>query len=70
MNSERLKDFRQEAYELLVRGKDATFELMDAVMTTPECSLFGGIFASVRYSIVNGQASTRHYKIVDQTGKN
>ncbi|TAE52285.1 MULTISPECIES: hypothetical protein [unclassified Microcoleus] len=45
MNSERLKDFRQEAYELLVRGKDATFELMDAVMTTPECSLFGGIFA-------------------------
>ncbi|MEG3918466.1 NF041680 family putative transposase [Microcoleus sp. T3_A4] len=34
MNSERLKDFRQEAYELLVRGKDATFELMDAVMTT------------------------------------
>jgi hypothetical protein len=34
MNSERLKDFRQAAYELLVRAKDATFELMDAVMTT------------------------------------
>ncbi|WP_333351960.1 hypothetical protein [Microcoleus sp. B3-A4] len=34
MNSERLKDFRQAAYELLVLAKDATFELMDAVMTT------------------------------------
>ena len=34
MNSERLKDFRQAAYELLVKAKDATFELMDAVMTT------------------------------------
>ena len=33
MNSERLKDFRQAAYELLVRAKDATRELMDAVMT-------------------------------------
>jgi len=40
MNSERLKDFRQEAYELLVRGKDATFELMDAVMTTRNSSCF------------------------------
>jgi hypothetical protein len=38
MNSERLKDFRQEAYELLVRGKDATRELMDAVMTTRNSS--------------------------------
>jgi hypothetical protein len=34
MNSERLKDFRQAAYDLLVLAKDATFELMDAVMTT------------------------------------
>ncbi|WP_373535638.1 hypothetical protein [Microcoleus sp.] len=34
MNSERLKDFRQAAYELLLLAKDATFELMDAVMTT------------------------------------
>lgn len=33
-NSERLKEFRQAAYELLVKAKDATFELMDAVMTT------------------------------------
>jgi len=38
MNSERLKDFRQAAYELLVRAKDATRELMDAVMTTIHAS--------------------------------
>jgi hypothetical protein len=38
MNSERLKDFRQAVYELLVRAKDATFELMDAVMTTIHAS--------------------------------
>ena len=34
MNSEALKEFRQAAYNLLVKAKDATFELMDAVMTT------------------------------------
>ena len=38
MNSERLKDFRQAAYDLLVLAKDATFELMDAVMTTRNAS--------------------------------
>ena len=38
MNSERLKNFRQAAYELLVLAKDATFELMDAVMTTRNAS--------------------------------
>ena len=38
MNSERLKDLRQAAYELLVRAKDATFELMDSVMTTRNAS--------------------------------
>jgi hypothetical protein len=33
MKSEAFKEFRQAAYELLVKAKDATFELMDAVMT-------------------------------------
>jgi hypothetical protein len=33
-NSERLKKFRQAAYELLVRASYAIFERMDAVMTT------------------------------------
>lgn len=30
----RLSDFRQTAYECLCRAKDATFELMDAVLLT------------------------------------
>jgi hypothetical protein len=30
----KLKAFRQEAYSYLVRAKDATFELMDAIMLT------------------------------------
>jgi tRNA A22 N-methylase len=38
MNTERLKEFRQAAYELLVLAKDSTFELMDAVMTTRNAS--------------------------------
>jgi len=38
MNCERLQTFRQEAYQLLTRAKDATFELMDAVMTTRHAS--------------------------------
>ena len=33
MKSEALKEFRQAGYELLTKAKDATFELMDAVMT-------------------------------------
>jgi hypothetical protein len=38
MNFEPLQNFRQEAYRLLMRAKDATFELMDAVMTTRHAS--------------------------------
>jgi hypothetical protein len=38
MNCERLQAFRQATYELLSRAKDATFELMDAVMTTRQAS--------------------------------
>lgn len=37
-NNDRLQKFRQEAYQLLTRAKDATFELMDAVMTTPSAN--------------------------------
>lgn len=35
MKCETLVKFRQLAYELLGAAKDATFELLDAVMTTP-----------------------------------
>jgi Transposase DDE domain len=38
MNCEALQTFRQEAYRLLTKAKDATFELMDAVMTTRQAS--------------------------------
>jgi len=38
MKIERLKKFRQAGYELLCKAKDATFELMDAVMTTRNAS--------------------------------
>ena len=38
MNCERLQTFRQEVHQLLSRAKDATFELMDAVMTTRQAS--------------------------------
>jgi hypothetical protein len=56
MNSERLKDFRQAAYELLVRAKDATFELMDAVMTTRNAVMFSGIFTQ---SIIQASMAKR-----------
>ena len=38
MNFEPLQSFRQEVYRLLSRARDATFELMDAVMTTKHAS--------------------------------
>ncbi len=35
MNSfDRIKAFRQEAYNYLCRGRDATFELTDAIILT------------------------------------
>ena len=38
MNCEALREFRQQAYKMLGQAKDATFELMDAVMTTPKAN--------------------------------
>jgi Transposase DDE domain len=38
MNCEALQTFRQEVHKLLTKAKDATFELMDAVMTTRQAS--------------------------------
>jgi hypothetical protein len=38
MNFEPLQTFRQEIHQLLTKAKDATFELMDAVMTTRHAS--------------------------------
>jgi hypothetical protein len=41
MKCERLKQFRQETYQLLGKAHDATFELMDSVMTTRNASCLG-----------------------------
>ena len=38
MKCERFKQFRQETYLMLGKAKDATFELMDSVMTTRNVS--------------------------------
>lgn len=38
MKCERFKQFRQETYSILGKAKDATFELMDSVMTTRNVS--------------------------------
>ncbi|MEM9808822.1 MAG: hypothetical protein AAF959_26510 [Cyanobacteria bacterium P01_D01_bin.56] len=35
---ERLQNFRQTIYDLLGSGKDTLFDLMDAVLTSPEAS--------------------------------
>ena len=37
---EQLQQFRQTVYECLGKGKDATFELMDAVLTSPSITSF------------------------------
>ena len=41
MRCERFKQFRQETYQLLGKAHDATFELMDSVMTTKNASCLG-----------------------------
>jgi hypothetical protein len=38
-----LKDFRQAAYNLLCKAKDATFELMDAVLLTRNAYSLAGV---------------------------
>jgi hypothetical protein len=46
MNLERLKRFRQEAYELLGKAKDATMDLMDAVLVTKSVDSFAELSLS------------------------
>ena len=38
MEYDRYQKFRQQTYQLLGKAKDATFELMDSVMTTRNAS--------------------------------
>jgi hypothetical protein len=41
MKCERFKQFRQDTYQLLGKAHDATFELMDSVMTTKNAGCLG-----------------------------
>ncbi len=46
MNLEQLKRFRQDIYELLGKAKDATMDLMDAVLTTKSIQSFAELSLS------------------------
>jgi hypothetical protein len=66
MNSERLKDFSQAAYDLLVKALLCNIRVHGFSDDYKECVMFNGIFAhSIHYSIVTGLASTKRYKTVD-----
>jgi hypothetical protein len=41
MNFDRLTKFRQETYQLLGKAHDATFELMESIMTTRNANCLG-----------------------------
>ncbi len=47
---DKLKQFRQSAYMLLGLGKDAIFDLMDAVLTSPRVNSFVELSLSKRVS--------------------
>lgn len=52
----KLKAFRQEAYSYLGRAKDATFELMDAIMLTRKADSLADLYT---YEIVLGHIGRR-----------
>ena len=45
MEYERYRKFRQQTYQMLGKAKDATFELMDSVMTTRNVSCDRRVFS-------------------------
>jgi hypothetical protein len=69
MKCETLREFRQLAYKMLGPAKDATFELMDAVMTTPKANCLTEM-ALNPCSAENGQVCPKHYRTVSQTENN
>jgi hypothetical protein len=40
---DKLQDFRQQAYRFLGNGRDAIFDLMDAVLTSPSVKIICGM---------------------------
>ncbi len=76
---DKLKQFRQSAYTLLGKGKDAIFDLMDAVLTSPRVNSFvelslspvfrrawSSIYAGLRDSRPRRQKLMKHY--IEQVG--
>lgn len=59
---DKLKQFRQAAYELLGKAKDATFDLLDAVLTTPRVNSFVELTLSpvFRRQWASAYAALRH----------
>ena len=62
MKIEKLKKFRQTAYQLLGNGKDATMDLMDAVLVTRSVYSFAEL--SSQYFGENGLPCMKRWKIV------
>ncbi|MGV2389050.1 MAG UNVERIFIED_CONTAM: hypothetical protein LVR29_14610 [Microcystis novacekii LVE1205-3] len=58
--------FRQDTYQLLGNAKDATFDLMDSIMTTRNAYCLGDLSLSPS-SEGNGIVHTNHLKIVVPT---
>jgi hypothetical protein len=70
MNSERLKDFRQAAYELLVQALVCNIRADGFSDDHQKCVMFSGIFTQSIIQASMASASMKHYKTVDQTEKN
>ena len=50
MEYDRYQKFRQESYQMLGKAKDATFELMDSIMTTRNASCLAEFSLSPLFS--------------------
>jgi hypothetical protein len=64
MNYKKLQEFRQQVYELLNFAQDATFELMDAVLTTRNVYSLADFSLSPFFD-GSGRAYMKLYKTVD-----
>ncbi len=67
IQADKLKAFRQEAYQHLTRAKDATFELTDAILLTPESLLFSRPIIITSISTLRARVFMKPYKIVDRS---
>jgi len=61
---DKLKQFRQSAYMLLGKGKDAVCDLIDAVLTTPRVKSWNCHYRQCFGA--NGRVPTLPYEIADR----